>query len=331
VGRFFGGGRLCYNMTIMLINILKKAKRNVEIAPYTYFGLKGKVAYLLEISKPEDLKQAVLETKKAKLRYFIMAGGSNIVVSDKKYPGLVIVYRELGKDLDPLSVVKKDNRIKVWGSVPLWKIVKYTIENGLAGLESLSGIPGNLSGAVYGNAGAYGHSISELVEKVLIFDGKKERWLTKKECGFSYRDSFFKKKTWVILSVQLKLKFGKREKLREYSDSLINQRDEKFTKVKCPGSFFKNILVEKVSKNTLAKIDKTKIIDGKIPVGYLLESVGAKGMHVGDLHIADYHGNLLINDGNATYRDVAKLVKILKEKVKIKFGIKLEEEVRYLV
>lgn len=315
----------------MQVNILKTAKRNVEISDHTYFGLKGRVSYLIETDKPEELKQIVSEARKADLNYFIIAGGSNIVLSDKKYSGLVIVYNERGKERRPESIIQKGNRLIVWGSVPLWKVIKYSTENALAGIESLSGIPGNISGAIYGNAGAFGHSISEAVEKVLIFNGKKDIWLTKKECEFSYRDSIFKKKPWVILSVQLKLKAGRRDKLRTYSESLIKKRAEKYSNIKCPGSFFKNVLSVKVPKKTLIKIDKTKIIDGKIPAGYLLEAVGAKGMRVGGLYIADYHGNLLVNDGKATYKDVRKLVEILKDRVEEKFGIKLEEEVQYLI
>lgn len=315
----------------MLVNILKRAKRNAEISEHTYFGLKGRVAYLIETDNPEELKQIILEAKKIKLNYFIIAGGSNIVLSDKKYSGLVIVYSEKGNEKKSLSITQKNNRLIVWGSVPLWKVVKYSVENGLAGLESLSGIPGNLSGAVYGNAGAYGHAISEVVEKVLIFDGREEIWLTGKDCLFTYRDSLFKKKSWAILSVQLKLKLGSREKLRAQSKSLIEKRAEKYSNIKCPGSFFKNFLVAKMPKKSLAKIDKHKIIDGKIPAGYLLESVGAKGMRIGGLYIADYHGNLLINDGRATYRDVRRLVEILKDRVKDRFGVTLQEEVRYLI
>lgn len=312
-------------------NILKTAKKNIDIAKYTYFGLKGLVSSLIEIDNPEQLKQIIFEAKNNKLNYFIIGEGSNIVVQDKKYSGLVIVYRERGEAWKANSITQKNNRLIVYGSVPLWKVVRYSTENGLAGLESLAGIPGNLAGAIYGNAGAYGHSVSEVVEKVLVFDGKKEFWLSKKDCVFSYRESIFKKKKWVILSAQLKFKLNDRNKLKKQVETLIAKRAERYTKIKCPGSFFKNVLVSKLSKKVLTKIDKTKIVEGKIPAGYLLEVVGAKGMNIGGLYVADYHGNLLINDGQATYRDVEKLVKILKEKVKTKFGIKLEEEVRYLI
>ncbi|MCX6713416.1 MAG: UDP-N-acetylmuramate dehydrogenase [Candidatus Vogelbacteria bacterium] len=322
----------------MKIKLPKKAKRNVNLADYTYFGLPGKAAYLVETCRPEELTAAIQAARTAKQKYFIIAGGSNIVTTDKMYDGVVIVYRYPSPCVIPVKtgiqdspIVIQKNKLEVWASVQLKDVVKFALENGLAGLEYLSGIPGALAGAVYGNAGAYGHSISEAVEKVRIFDGKKERWLAKKDCSFSYRDSIFKKKNWAILSVVLKLRPGNREKLRAQSEKITTARDEKYSNIKCPGSFFRNVLVKGVSKSALAKVDKKKIIDGKIPAGFLLEEVGAKGMRIGGLYIADYHGNLLINDGTATYKDVQKLVAILKEKVKARFGIKLEEEVRYLI
>ena len=99
--------------------------------------------------------------------------------------------------------------------------------------------------------------------------------------------------------------------------------------MKCPGSFFKNILAENVSKKSLKLIDKKKIIEGKIPAGYLLEEAGAKGMKLGGVRIAKFHGNLLVNSGRAKAKDVKRMADILKRRVHKKFGIRLEEEVRY--
>lgn len=306
-----------------------KIKHNTPLGPFTTFGFGGRAESVIEIRTPEELVSAVLSVRRNRKKYFLMAGGSNIVAGDKKFPGTVIVFRDREDLSDSIQII--GNKLTVFGSVPLWKIVDLANENGWAGLESLAGIPGTIGGAIYGNAGAYGHSISEVVEKVLIFDGKSERWLSKTECEFSYRESIFKKKSWLILSIQLKFKKEDRQKLLEKSRSIIAERTEKYPlDLKCPGSFFKNVLSAKCSKTALKKIDQTKIIDGKIPAGYLLAEVGARGMKVGGIKVADYHGNLLINEGGAKYKDVEKLVKILKERVKEKFGIKLEEEVRYL-
>jgi len=165
-----------------------------------------------------------------------------------------------------------------------------------------------------------------------IFDGKKVRTLTKDDCKFSYRDSIFKHKEWIVLSATFTLGRGDKKLLLSKSKSIIKTRNAKYPPgLKCPGSFFKNVLVKRVSKESLKKIDQSKIIDGKIPTGYLLEVIGARGMKQGGVYIPEYHGNLLVNDGTATYKDVIGLAKKLKTKVKKQFGIELEEEVRYML
>ena len=119
-------------------------------------------------------------------------------------------------------------------------------------------------------------------------------------------------------------------KLKKISVEIIRLRELKYKSgLKCPGSFFKNIPVADASASLLSKIDHSVIKGGKIPAGYLLESVGAKRIRIGGIKVADYHGNLFINDGKGTFADVKKLAKILKERVKRKYGITLEEEIRY--
>lgn len=221
--------------------------------------------------------------------------------------------------------------ITVDAGVLLSDLVAKSIETGkISGLQSLSGIPGTVGGAVVGNAGAYGHSISEVVEKVEIWNGKLRRWLTKNDCEFSYRESIFKKKPYLVLRVICKLQQGSADQLRIISEEIITLRQKKYKPgLKCPGSFFKNVLVQDIDKKSLDMIDQSIIIDGKIPAGYLLSEVGARGMKVGNIEIADFHGNLFINRGGGLARDVKKLAEILKSKVKDKFGIMLEEEIRY--
>lgn len=302
----------------------------MEISGYTHFGLPGRAAYLMETNQPEKLKQIILEAKKAKLPYFIMAGGSNIVVGNKKYPGLVIVYRE-GKTKAAVQIDVRKRTVICSCSLPLGELVKLSVTKGWIGLETLTGIPGLVGGALVGNAGAYGHCISEALDSVLIFDGQKERWLPENQCRYAYKESIFKHKNWVLLSAKFKFKKGNKTKIQILSADILKTRQKKFSRLKCAGSWFKNVLVDEVSQKTLAKINQSKIIGGEIPAGYLLEEVGAKGMKMGGLKVTDWHGNLITNNGHATFRDVTKLVKILKDRVYAKFGIKLEEEVRYLI
>ena len=136
----------------------------------------------------------------------------------------------------------------------------------------------------------------------------------------------------MILRAEFKLKKGDKKMLIKKSREIIKIRSAKYDpNLRCPGSFFKNVLVSEVPKKSLALIDSTKIRDGKVPTGYLLEAAGAKGARVGGIYVADWHGNLLVNDGRGTYRDVIMLTTKLKKLVQKKFGITLEEEVRYMI
>ena len=139
------------------------------------------------------------------------------------------------------------------------------------------------------------------------------------------------------MRAEFELMAGESEALKKKSQEIIATREKKYPPgLKCPGSFFKNVLVKDISPESLKLIDQSKIIEGftssgeverKIPAGYLLEEVGAKGMRQGGVYIADYHGNLLINDGTATYQDVIALAAKLKKLVHDKFGLALEEEI----
>jgi UDP-N-acetylmuramate dehydrogenase len=299
-------------------------KKNVSIKPHVNFGIGGDVAHLAEVKTPEEIIYAIKHAKSLKIPHIILGGGNNVVFCDKKTKCLVI--KIVGGDIH----IKGDT-VHVDAGVDLFHLIKTVIGEGLAGIETLSGIPGTVGGAIYGNAGAYGHDFSEVVQSVKIFDGKKIRSLTDKECKFAYRESIFKKKKWVILSAELKLQKGDAKELEKKSDEITKVRWEKFgPKPKCPGSYFKNVLVKDISKKSLKLIDPAKIKDGKIPAGYLLEEVGAKEMKEGGLYVSDYHGNIILNDCTGNYWDLMKLVKKLKVAVKKKFGIEIEEEVQYM-
>ncbi|MDI6733991.1 MAG: UDP-N-acetylmuramate dehydrogenase [Patescibacteria group bacterium] len=302
-----------------MIKILK----NKKIANFITFKLGGRAEFFCLAKNLDEIIEAIKWAKKRKIKWQIFAGGSNVIFPDKLIKGLLICIRG-GRNL-----VQKD-RLIVDAGVPLVGVVKKSISLGLKGLELLSGIPGTAGGAIVGNAGAYGYSISEVVEKVEVWNEKRKAWLNNKECHFAYRESVFKKKSYVVLRIVLKFKKGNKKELQKISQSIIKQRNKKFNlKLKCPGSYFKNILVESLSKKSLKLIDKNKIKEGKVPAGYLLEQVGAKGMQVGKIKVADFHGNMIMNLGSGRTKDVKKLAGILKNKVWKKFGIKLKEEVRY--
>ncbi len=172
---------------------------------------------------------------------------------------------------------------------------------GLKGLETLAGIPGSVGAAVYGNAGAFGHSLSERVFTVRFFDGAVIRSCSKEECQFQYRESVFKRrKDWVIFAVELELEPAPAGELARTAADIVDVRNRKFPPaMKCAGSVFKNLLASQLPPPVLAQVPPATIREGKIPAAWFLEQIGAKGMKTGDIHVADYHANLLYNEAGA--------------------------------
>jgi UDP-N-acetylmuramate dehydrogenase len=298
-----------------------KLQENVPLAPLTTFKIGGKARFFASVGSVEELLKLVAWATQKKIDFRVIGGGSNLLVSDKGFGGLVI--RFLGG-----GVKIKNNRVTAEGGALLSYLVKKTIEKGLGGLQSLVGIPGTVGGAIVGNAGAFGASISDRVEKVEIWDGKERRWLTKKGCRFDYRESIFKEKAYLVLRASFALQRQESKSLLEQVQKVLRKRRETCKSgLSCPGSFFKNVLTKDLSAAVLAKIAPSQITDGKIAAGYLLEKAGAKGMRVGEIKVANFHANFLLNRGRGKAADVLKLASSLKAKVKKKFGIKLQEEV----
>jgi UDP-N-acetylmuramate dehydrogenase len=308
---------------------LQNLRHEEKIAPHTTFGIGGIAKYYLEAKTKKELIRAIERAREEGIRIWIVAGGSNLACSDEYFDGLFLRYNGGAISLD-------GNRITVDGGVRLSTLVEVAVANGLMGLEMLSGIPGTVGGATVGNAGAYGRNIGQMIESAEVYDRKKDATfvLPKTECEFTYGNSIFKRdkgKNWIVLSVTLFLSVGNVDELKKTSEEIITKRKKAYPEgIKCPGCFFKNVLAKDVDVETVAKLDQSKIIDGKIPAGYLVEKVNGKGLTVGGLSVASFHGNLILNDGTATFDDVINIASELKKRVHNAFGIELEEEVRYI-
>jgi UDP-N-acetylmuramate dehydrogenase len=185
-----------------------------------------------------------------------------------------------------------------------------------------------VGGAIYGNAGAYGHSIQECVESVRFFDGSAVRELWSNKLDFSYRNSVFKSfKDWVVLDAVLKLEQADSAELRSTADGILRIRNEKYPPtMKCAGSIFKNLLLADLPPGVM--VPGKVVREGKVPSAYFLEAAGAKGLAIGGLRVADSHANLIYNEGSGTARDLWHLIETLKVGVWEKFGVRLEEEVQ---
>jgi UDP-N-acetylmuramate dehydrogenase len=290
----------------------------------------GPAKWFSTIQNEKDLIEIINFTKKNKIKWRIIGDGTNLVPNDNGFNGLIIK-----NEIKGFNKVK--NKIIVGAGQNLTKFIFKIEQLGLAGMEKMAGIPGTIGGAIYGCAGAYGQEIKNCLTRVKIFNGNKTLWLSKKQCQFGYRESIFKKKNnWIILEAEFKFKKSNPRKLQKISKDIIKIREKKYWPgLLCPGSFFKNVIIKEIKpislrKKFLVKIPKDKIMFGKVPAGYLLETVDAKGMKIGKIMVANHHGNLIYNKGGGTTRDIKKLSKTLKTKVLKKFGIKLQEEVQYL-
>ena len=306
-----------------------KFEQNYPMSKITTLQIGGPTKKFVPVSSEEELIEAIQYARKNKLDYLIIGGGSNLLVSDEGVDSLVIK-NEIA-DITTSKVSPDSFEVKVKSGTILQELVDYSISHGLSGLQKMTGIPGTVGGAVYGNAGAYGQTISDCITSVVILsEAKNLKTLTKNECVFGYRDSNFKRNHHIILEITFKLK-GSSDNLQKEADGVLEKRLVKYPKgIKCPGSFFKNIVASTLPKEVLNKIPQDKIVYGKLPAGALLEMVGAKGDSLDGIYIADYHANLFINKGTGTAENFYTLAKKYALKVKEKFGITLESEVQLI-
>ena len=172
----------------------------------------------------------------------------------------------------------------------------------------------------------------QCVKSVRFFDGRTVREFDNARCEFHYRDSIFKhRKDWIVFSTTLELTDGDWVELHDKAASIWKTRNEKFpATLKCAGSIFKNLMFAELPEAAQRVVPPEVVRDGKVPSAYFLEMVGAKGMKNGDIHVADYHANLIYNAGHGTARQVCEVIDDLKARVRARFGFDVEEEVQYV-
>ncbi len=297
----------------------------VPLAPYTRFGIGGPADLYAETASVEAFIAAAAGARETGMPVVVIGGGTNLIVSDDGFRGMVLRYR--GD-----ALVAAERHVVAQAGAVLQDLVDFAIARGLKGLETLAGIPGSVGAAVYGNAGAYGHSISERVVRVQFYDGACVRVIDNMGCQFRYRESIFKQhKEWVIFSTQLLLDRDDAVALRRTADDIVKVRNEKFpVAMKCAGSIFKNLVLADLPGTVAAQVPPKVVREGKIPAAWFLEQAGAKGISRGEIRVADYHANLIYNAGAGTAADLCALIAELKDRVRARFGVELEEEVQYV-
>lgn len=298
---------------------------NVPLARYTRFEVGGPARILADAQTEAALIEVLRAIEESGEQYAVIGGGTNLVAGDNGYPGVVVRYTNSALEFAGETAT-------VAAGAVLQDLVDASIAHGLKGLETMTGIPGWVGGAVYGNAGAYGHSIQERVAGVRYLERGCVREISNAECEFGYRESRFKRrKDWVILSATLRLESADAEELRAAAAGILKIRNEKYPPtMRCAGSIFKNLLWSELSQAVRALVPAAVVREGKVPSAYFLEQAGAKGMRRGRVCVADYHANLIYNEGGGTAQEVGDLIAELKLRVHDRFGLDLETEVQFL-
>ncbi|NUM25181.1 MAG: UDP-N-acetylmuramate dehydrogenase [Candidatus Buchananbacteria bacterium] len=315
-----------------LKELLPTVQENVSLAEQCTYKLGGPARYFYLAKSSEDLLKAIQAATKLGIEYTVIGWGSNILIADLGYDGLVI--KNLGGKL-----TANGEEIIVESGVDLSKLVDFATKKGLTGLEFASGIPGTVGGAVYGNAGAYGSSFSEIVTEVTVYQAGEIKKMSNRDMGFGYRHSILKEKPALVLSVILKLKKGDQKEIAAKVREIIKQREAKLPSEPSCGCVFKNIELDKVA------IDKAKVIKGldiseeewneatkygKLSSGYIIDRLGLKDKKIGGCHISSKHGAYIVNTEHARAEHVIMLISEVKMKVRNATGIQLQEEVQYL-
>lgn len=290
---------------------------------HTTFRIGGPADWFVAARTPESLVAALSAAHALELPVFLLGGGSNLLVSDEGFRGLVV--RNACED------VQFDGTAALVGcGADYLEFLRRCQRRGLAGLAYAAGIPGSVGGAVFGNAGCYGQDIgSRVVEwSVASLDGSRLETLPAAWFEFAYRDSRLKREPRVLLSCLLKLEAGDPAQIQREMDEKLEIRRVKHPQWReepTAGSYFKN-LPPGFQVPGLPHSPGTH----RVAAGALLDACDARGMRVGDAMVFAKHANILVNAGRATARDVLTLAERLKSLVRERFGVELEEEVMFL-
>ena len=295
------------------------------LSRYTRFGIGGEADVFVETPVEPSFIAALDIVRTSGAAFVVIGGGTNLIVSDAGFRGVVLRFTAGGISSD-------GGAVRAEAGAELQAVVNYAISRGLRGLETMTGIPGSVGAAIYGNAGAYGNSINELVRAVRFFDGAAIRTFGNSECEFRYRESVFKRhKEWIIFSTELAMTAAPADELRKTADGIFKIRLEKYpATMKCAGSIFKNLILAELPETVRMQVPERVVREGKVPSAYFLEQVGAKGIRNGGIHVAEYHANLIFNAGGGTARELCEVIGDLKARVWERFGLRVEEEIQYV-
>ncbi|HYI07681.1 MAG TPA: UDP-N-acetylmuramate dehydrogenase [Thermoanaerobaculia bacterium] len=339
-------------------------EQDVPLAPLTTIGIGGPARFFVRASDVDEIRAALAWARERDLAVFLLGGGSNLLISDAGFDGLVIHL-----DLRGITVESEDEHVmvKVAAGEPWDPFVAHAVANGWAGIECLSGIPGSTGATPIQNVGAYGQDVSETIARVEALDRTTGRvtWFTNWDCRFGYRSSLFKnyeRERYIVFSVTFRLKRGgcatiRYPELQKFVDErgvstadlqgvreaviAIRKRkgmvlDPTDPDTRSDGSFFMNPVLPAVAYEDFAlrAPDAPHYPSGdevKLSAAWLIERAGfTKGFTHGNVGLSTKHTLAIVNRGGGTAREVLELVRMIQERVREQFGVEMHPEPNFI-
>lgn len=293
-----------------LTEILSKESKilfDEPMAKHTTFKIGGKADCFVVADNYEDLVKVVEFAKSNNISIIVIGNGSNLLVSDKGIRGIVV---KLGRFSNQVSC--EGSVITAWAGASLSTVTQEALKNSLTGIEWAFGIPGTVGGAVFMNAGAYEGSMSDLVLETTYLDEDLNLCILSKEMHeFDYRKSVFNlgKVKGIIIKTKMRLELGDREEIwNKMRKCMASRIDKQPLNMPSAGSVFKRPRDHYVGK--------------------MIEELGLKGFTVGGAKVSEKHGGFIVNSDNATAEDVKKLIEYIKFRVKDRYNVELETEIK---
>jgi len=300
-----------------------RLRLGVPLAPLTALQVGGPAEAYLQVSTEAELVQAVSVAQTIETLWYLLAGGSNLCISDRGIRGLVVHNRAADLDLGEVTRVATGHG--------LMQLFLKSAAVSLSGLQFAVGIPGAVGGALISNAGAYRQSIGPLVEALRIVRNGQVSRVPASWMEFAYRDSRLRRSRdegVCVTSVALRLTPGRRDAIlaeaREYQQNRIHRQPWSPS----AGSFFKNVYDRSLAERVRGLPEDLRAV-GVVPAGYLSAECGCKGLRRGGAEVSQMHANFIVNRGGATATDVRLVAEEIKRRARERFGVELDEEVIY--
>lgn len=302
---------------------------NIPLATHTTFNIGGNARYFVHAQSLQDIQQSFALAHTLQVPVFILGGGSNVLVSDDGFKGIVVKI-----DMSTISVDYRKKTVTAQSGAILKDVIMQTAQAGLGGWESMYGIPGTIGGAIRGNAGAFGTEIKDVTNSVTAWNSteNKVQEFAREECQFGYRTSFFKQHPeWIVLSVVLQLTaVPAHEALEKAHHTLAERTQRQIQNIQSAGSFFMNPVVSQEIQDIFYNERGTRSKEARVPAGWLIDKCGLKGLNEGPVQTGARSANYLINTGTASAHNVRVVAQKIKDAVYKTFNVALQEEVTML-